>query len=129
MEENPKRRRANVSIPKTIEPADWKNYLSEFSERNRGRRARFELFRRDGETAEEEQEGIFDSISLDGGAVVVVRIDKSERTDAEMKDRIPNVHGICVQPDADGSDNTVEFTNDRGDLTILHFESTVDGDS
>ena|SRR5690606_32285761 len=118
-----------MSIPKMIEPANWSRYLDEFSARNRGRRARFELFRRDGEIAEEEQEGSFDSISLDGTAVVVVRIDKSKREDAEMKDRIPNVHGISVQLDSDGSDNTVEFTNERGDLTILHFESEVDGDS
>jgi hypothetical protein len=112
-----------------IDPANWSKYLSDFSERNRGRRARFELFRRDGEIAEEEQEGSFDSISLDDEAVVIVRIDKSKRSETEMRDRIPNVHGISVQLDADGSDNTLEFTNERGDLTILHFESTVDGDS
>lgn len=118
-----------MSLPKMIDPANWEKYLGEFSERNRGRRARFELFRRDGEIAEEEQEGSFDSISLDGTAVIIVRVDKSKRSEAEIKDRIPNIHGISVQHDSDGSDNTVEFTNARGDLTILHFESTIDGDS
>ena len=118
-----------MSIPKTIEPANWEKYLGEFSTRNRGRRARFELFRRDGETAEEEQEGSFDSISLDGTAVVIVRIDKRKRSEREMRDRIPNIHGISVQHESDGSDNTGEFTNERGDLTILHFESAVDCDS
>ncbi len=118
-----------MSVTKTIEPANWSKFLSEFTERNRGRRARFELFRHDGEIAEEGQEGYFESVSIDDEAVTVVRTDKSQRDEHEMKDRIPNVHGIAVQLDSDGSDNTIELTNERGDMTVLHFESMIDGDS
>ena len=118
-----------MSETKMIEPSDWNKFLNDFSERNRGRRARFELFRRDGEVAEEGQEGYFESISLNDEAVTVVRIDKSKVNEYEMKDRIPNIHGISVQLDTDGSENTIELTNQRGDMTVLHFESLVDGDS
>ncbi len=118
-----------MSETKIIEPANWSEFLRNFSEQNRGRRARFELFRRDGEVAEEGQEGYFESASIADEAVTVVRIDKSKRDEYEMKDRIPNIHGIAVQLDSDGSDNTIEFTNERGDMTVLHFESRIDGDS
>jgi len=118
-----------MSETKMVEPAKWDEFLNGFSERNRGRRARFELFRRDGEVAEEGQEGYFESASIDDEAITITRIDKSKREEYEMKDRIPNIHGIAVQLDSDGSDNTLELTNARGDMTVLHFESTIDGDS
>ena len=75
-----------MSQTKMIEPGDWSKFLDVFSERNRGRRARFELFRRDGEVAEEGQEGYFESISLVDEAVTVVRTDKSKVKEYEMKD-------------------------------------------
>ena len=62
-------------------------------------------------------------------AVTIVRSDKSKVNESEMVDRIPNIHGIAVQLDSDGSDITIELTNERGDMTVLHFESLIDGDS
>lgn len=118
-----------MSETKLIEPAKWNEFLNDFSKQNRGRRARFELFRRDGEVAEEGQEGYFESASIDDEAITIIRIDKSNIEEYEMTDRIPNVHGVAVQLDSDGSDNTLELTNERGDMTVLHFESTIDGDS
>jgi len=118
-----------MSLTKMVDPAEWANFLSEFSERNRGRRARFELFRRDGEVAEEGQEGYFDRVSIDRDVVKIERKYKNHEKDEVMSDEIPNIHGISVQFDTDESENTLEFTNDRGDMTVLHFESLVDGDS
>ena len=116
-------------MSKMIEPGDWSNFLSEFSERNRGRRARFELFSRGGDVGEEEQEGVFESASIAGSVVTVTRTDNTEGKNESMSDEIPNVHGIAVQYDSDNSENTIELTNDKGDMTVLHFESRVDGDS
>lgn len=116
-------------MSKMIEPGEWSNFLSEFSERNRGRRARFELFSRGGNVGEEEQEGVFESASMDGSVVTVTRIDNTEGKNEIMADDIPNIHGIAVQYDSDNSENTIELTNDKNDMTVLHFESRVDGDS
>ncbi len=112
-----------------IEPSNWTEFLSEFSKRNSGRRARFELFRRDGEVAEEEREGYFEQISINNSVVNIERKYKNHEEDRVMSDKIPNIHGISVQYDTDESENTLEFTNDKGDMTVLHFESLVDGDS
>lgn len=118
-----------MSKEQTIEQKDWGRFLSEFSDRNRGRRARFELFRRDGAVAEEGREATFDRVSVNGNTITVIRIDKAGKEDRTISDAIPNIHGITVQFDTDDSDNTIEFKNDRGDMTVLHFESLVDGDS
>lgn len=118
-----------MGTTKVIEPEQWAKFLSEFSERNNGRRARFELFRRDGAVAEEEREGYFESVNEHNGTVTIVRTDRSGKKERSVEDKIPNIRGISVQFDTDGSDNTIEFTNDRGDMTVLHFESNIDGDS
>ncbi|MBC7899245.1 MAG: hypothetical protein H7070_04250 [Saprospiraceae bacterium] len=118
-----------MSVTKMIDPAEWTEFLSEFSERNRGRRARFELFRRDGEVAEESQEGYFEQIGIEKDVVTIERKYKNHEKDKVMNDAIPNIHGISVQLDTDESENTLEFTNDKGDMTVLHFESMVDGGS
>jgi hypothetical protein len=49
--------------------------------------------------------------------------------DQPISDELTGIRGIAVQHDSDGSDNTIEFTDERGDLAILHFESTVDGEN
>ena len=118
-----------MSVTKMIDPAHWTEFLGEFSERNRGRRARFELFRRDGEVAEEEQEGNFERASIENGVINIERKYKNQEKDRVMSDKIPNIHGVAVQFDTDESENILEFTNDKGDMTVLHFESLVDGDS
>ena len=118
-----------MSVTKMIDPAGWSEFLSEFSERNQGRRARFELFRRDGEVAEESQEGYFERIGIEKDVVTIERKYKNHEEDKVMSDAIPNIHGISVQYDTDESENMLEFTNDKGDMTVLHFESRVDGDS
>ena len=40
-----------------------------------------------------------------------------------------NIRGISIQYDTDESEDMLEFTNDNNELTTLHFESRVDGDS
>lgn len=116
-------------MSKSIGPANWKSFLADFSDRNRERRARFELFHHDGAVREEEQEAHFESVSVEGGVVTVKRIDRGGREPKEITINLPNIHGISVQYDTDGSEDTLEFTNQNGDMTVLHFESKVDGDS
>ena len=118
-----------MTVKKLIEPAGWPEFLAEFSERNRGRRARFELFRRDGEVGEEEREGIFDGATVDGRVVTVQRSYDSHGEAKKMSDELHDTHGIEVQYDTDDSEDTIEFTDHKGNMTVLHFESLVDGDS
>jgi len=113
---------------KTIDPQEWSEYLAGFSTRNRGRRARFELFSGGG-VAEEDEEGVFERIAIENETVTVTRIDRTEGNDRTMASEINGVRGIAVQLDTDSSENTLEFTNSNGDMTVLHFESLVDGDS
>ena len=113
---------------KIIAPDEWNEYLADFSTRNQGRRARFEAFSRDG-VAEEDEEAVFESVSIAGDAITVNRTVRADDKNAPIKDEITGVHGITVQLDSDGSDNTMEFMNTNGDLTVLHFESMVDGES
>jgi len=46
-----------------------------------------------------------------------------------MTDELKNIRGISVQYDTDNSEDMLEFTDDKNQLTTLHFESRVDGDS
>jgi hypothetical protein len=112
---------------KVIPPDEWGRFVEEFSERNRGRRARFEAFA-EGTVMEEDEEAVFESLSMDGGTVTVRR---TIRTHGEksITDELTDIHGLTVQFDSDGSDNTIEFTDDNGDLAVLHFESMVDGEN
>lgn len=113
---------------KIIAPDEWNEYLADFSTRNQGRRARFEAFSRDG-VAEEDEEAVFESVEISGDVVTVNRTIRADDKNAPIKDEITGVHGIAVQLDSDGSDNTMEFMDTNGDLTVLHFESMVDGES
>jgi hypothetical protein len=111
----------------TIAPDEWAKYLEEFSSRNRGRRARFEAFAEDS-VMEEDEEAVFESVSAEGDRFTVQRVIRT-RGEQPIADELTGIRGIAVQHDWDGSDNTIEFTDDRGDLAILHFESTVDGEN
>ncbi len=122
-----------MSEIKQIEPRNWKTFLEEFSERNNNRRARFDVYRGDGNTEEERIEAHFEDVSLkesgDKHEVVIIRIDRS-RTDAEkMHDSITNVIGISVQYDTDGSEDALQITDRENELISLRFESKVDGAS
>lgn len=114
---------------KTIDPAEWNTFLEDFSTRNRGRRARFDIYEQSGRTAEEQQEGVFERASFADRHVTVVRGYEENGEARTMADEVMDVHGIVVQLDTDGSEATIEFTNHNGDITQLHFESLVDGDS
>ncbi len=113
---------------KVIAPDEWATYLEEFSSRNKGRRARFEAFSR-GEVMEEDEEAVFESISISGDKATVSRTIKTATDDHPITDEVTGVHGVAVQLDSDGSDNTMEFMDLSGDLTVLHFESMVDGEN
>ncbi|MBX3242942.1 MAG: hypothetical protein KF685_00555 [Acidobacteria bacterium] len=113
----------------TVEPSTWNDFLTEFSERNKGRRARFELFGQGGSVREESQEGHFEKATLGGRTVTVIRSYESQGIKKSMEDEIKDVHGVEVQFDTDGSEDTIEFMNHNGDKTVLRFESLVDGSS
>ena len=113
---------------KTIAPDNWTKYLEDFSSRNKGRRARFEAFS-DGAVKEEDEEAVFQSVAISGDVVTVRRKVVADDANAPIEDQLEGVHGIAVQLDSDGSDNTMEFMDTNGDLTVLHFESMVDGES
>lgn len=122
-----------MSEIKQIEPKNWATFLEEFSIRNNNRRARFDVYRRDGDTEEERTEAHFEDASLkengDQHEVVIIRIDRS-KTDAEkMHDTITNVIGISVQYDTDGSEDALQITDKENELISLRFESKVDGAS
>jgi len=108
---------------KTVEPREWQTFLNSFSNRNRGRRARFEVFGPNGSFKEEVQEGKFKSISIDANTVTVTRIYEKSSKEMAMTDELTNVRGIAVQYDADYNEDMLEFTDVRGGMTTLHFES------
>ena len=117
-----------VKMKRLIDPSTWAEFLSEFSERNRGRRARFEAFSRDG-VREEDEEAVFDRVSFSNGMATVTRNVIKADGETPIIDEVPEVHGISIQYDSDNSENTMEFMDTNGDMTVLHFESLVDGDS
>ncbi|MDQ3322694.1 MAG: hypothetical protein M3525_09760 [Acidobacteriota bacterium] len=117
-------------MSKAIEPNDWEKFLTEFSERNKERRARFYIFFASGETLEEEQEGRFKGVSLNknNGKTQVV-VERGTTDDETMSDPIENVRGVAVQYEVDGSENILEITDEKNTLFSLRFESKLDGDS
>lgn len=117
-----------MTMIKAIEPQEWATFLNAFSERNHGRRARFEIFSH-GDFAEEEQEAFFTSASIDGNTVTVKRHYKNHGEEKTMTDTLKNIRGVAVQYDTDDSEDMLEFTDDKNAMTTLHFESRVDGDS
>ncbi len=115
---------------KAIEPQEWDTFLGAFTTRNHGRRARFEIFGPNGGFKEEEQEGNFVYVSIADHTVTVKRhYEKHGGEQATMTDELKNVRGIAVQYDTDNSEDMLQFTDDKGSMTTLHFESKVDGDS
>ena len=118
---------------KAIAPNNWEKFLREFSERNKNRRARFDVFFNSGETAEEAEEGELEAISLSKNGnetqVVVRRADNAEGENETMTDHIENVRGIVVQYETDGSENALEITDAKNTLFSLRFESKLDGNS
>lgn len=121
-----------MSEIKQIEPNKWEEFLEAFSERNKNRRARFQLFR--GASAEEEaQEAHLETVSVkdngDKTDVVVVRTDLSNAAAEKLRDIITNVRGIAVQYDTDGSEDILEIADEENELVILRLESKVDGAS
>lgn len=118
-----------MTMIKTVDPADWQKFLGDFSERNRGRRARFELFGRTGIAREEDQEGHFETISIVDHTVNVKRTYEKHGQTETMSDDVPDIRGISVQLDSDGSEDMIELSDSKGNLTALHFESMVDGEN
>lgn len=108
-----------------IDPAKWDEFQQQFSERNFGRRVRVERFGRRG-VSEEDMEGAFVSLAVANGVAEIKRKSPAGR---EVDYRVEDVRGISTQLDSDGSENTLEFMDTNGDMTVLHFESRVDGDS
>lgn len=118
-----------MTMINTIEPQEWATFLTAFTMRNRGRRARFEIFGPNGGFKEEEQEGVFESVSIEGGTVTVIRKYKKHDQDENMTDELTNIRGVAIQYDTDHSEDMLQFTDDKNAMTTLHFESRVDGDS
>ena len=120
-----------VEPRENIDSENWKEFLQAFSERNNGRRARFDLYAAGGRTEEEDEEAHFEEARLevvDGRRnVVVVRIDRGKATADKIRDEITNVRGVAVQYDTDGSEDVLEIIDDENSLISLRFESRVDG--
>ena len=117
-----------MTLIKAVEPDEWETFLGAFTGRNAGRRARFEIFSH-GQFSEEEQEATFVSVSIDGNTITVSRHYTGRDGEKTMTDELENIHGISVQYDTDNSEDMLEFTDSKNQLTTLHFESRVDGDS
>ncbi|CAN5281579.1 hypothetical protein BH20ACI1_BH20ACI1_17230 [soil metagenome] len=116
---------------KLIKPENWKEFLQEFSERNKNRRARFDVFRRDGTVQEEGQElrlvGVVLRQNGEQKNVDIFRVDRTEGDAEKSKETVTNVRGIAVQFDTDNSEDALEITDDRNTLIMLRMESKVDG--
>ncbi len=115
-----------------IEPANWADFLIEFSRRNLNRRARFEVFR-GGRGEEENREARLEAVLLkrtgnrsDNG---VIRINRGDKKAGKIKDLITNVWGSSVQYDTDRSEDVLEITDDQNTLISLKLESKLDGAS
>jgi hypothetical protein len=116
---------------KIISPDNWESFLQEFAMRNNNRRARFDVFRKDGETEEEGREAHLEDVKLvsngDASNVEIIRIDRTESNADKISDVITNVRGIAVQYDTDKSEDALEITDDQNSLISLRMESKVDG--
>ena len=123
----------NEEPREAISAGEWKSFLRDFVERNKGRRSRFDIFRANGSTEEEGIEAHLEEIIYknDGNSknVEVIRIDKSNNKSEEVRVAITNLRGIGVQYDTDGSEDVLEFTDNQNTLVSLRFESKVDGAS
>ncbi len=121
-----------MSEIKRIEPHNWADFLQDFSTRNYGRRARFQLFK--GREAEEEtREANLEEVLLkeegNSNTVVVTRIVRGGKADHKTHDTITRVRGIVVQYDTDNSEDALQITDSENELIMLRMESKVDGAS
>ena len=118
---------------KLIRPDDWQDFLQLFSSRNKDRRARFDVFRRNGNVEEEGAEAHLENARLvidgEGKNVEITRTDKTEMDAEKTVDVITNVRGIAVQYEIDGSESALEITDDQNSLISLRMESKFDGAS
>lgn len=114
---------------KLIAPDEWESFLEDFAKRNKDRRARFDVFRKDGTVEEENQEAHIEEINFtkNDKTVEVVRIDRTENKNEEVKNQITNVKSIFVQYDTDDSEDAIEFLDNQDSLISLRMESKVDG--
>ena len=116
-----------------IEPANWSEFLQAFSIRNNNRRARFDIFRRNGKVEEEGKEAHLEDVLLKHNGkdknIEVIRIDRGDKNADKVRDTITNIRGVAVRYDTDGSENALEITDDENSLINLRFESKVDGAS
>ena len=115
-----------MTMIKSIQPQEWPDFLNGFTERNRGRRARYEFFTH-GDVFEEDEEARFESVSADGNSVTVKRKHPRLGEEAEIVDELENIREIAVQYDTDNSEDVLELTNERNEMTSLRLESRVDG--
>ena len=116
---------------KLIAPDDWESFLENFTERNKDRRARFDVFRKNGAVEEENQESHLEKISFvkNDKKVEVVRIDRTENKNEKVENQITKVKSLFVQYDTDGSEDALEFLDNEDALISLRMESKVDGAS
>lgn len=122
----------DVKEPRNAVSAEnWEEFLKEFVGRNKDRRARFDVFKENGEIEEEGQEAHLGNIILtsDGNAknVEVIRTDLGDADAEKITVLVTNVRGVIVQYDTDGSEAVLEFIDDQNTLISLRFESKVDG--
>ncbi len=118
---------------KLIKPANWEEFLKEFSGRNKNRRARLDVFRSSGKTEEEAQELRLEEVVLRRNGeredVEIIRVDRTEGDAEKSKETVTNVRGVAVQYDVDGSEDALEITDDQNTLIMMRMESKVDGAS
>lgn len=114
-----------------VSSENWEEFLAEFVKRNKDRRARFDVFKENGEIEEEGQEAHLEDIVLesdgDTNNVEVIRTDLGDADAEKITVSITNVRGIRVQYDTDSSEDVLEFIDDQNTLISLRFESKVDG--
>lgn len=122
-----------VEPRKAIAPADWKKFLGEFALRNNDRRARFDVFERDGSVVEERSEAHLEDIVLrheNGSSTVeIIRINRADTDAGKNRVEITDVRGVTVQYDTDGSEDALEITDQQNNMISLRLESRVDGNS
>ena len=118
---------------RAIAPDEWEKFLRAFSDRNKNRRARFDIFFASGETVEEAEEGKLESVSFnkdgDNAQIIVERADNAEGENETMTDTLEHVRGVVVQYETDRSENALEITDAKNTLFSLRLESKLDGNS
>ena len=117
-------------MTKLADKNKWNDFLTEFSRRNRMRRARLEFFNQQ-QVVEENQEAQLERIAVDlselnAPLVIITRVDNSTMEPQVIVNSIPNVERINAQLDTDKSESALEIESKNRVLTILRMESMVD---